>query len=195
MRPGNSTVSVEVMTGPELKRINTISCASRYPPAPTGNVHVESKENENNNLCFECKRKILQVQTRAAPPVPQQVVQQLYPDNPDVHDRVIVVESKPNEWWLTVPLEHKGEVVYVNMLGDVGADTCGTNEKWAIAKFSDEIQTTTQTVDIETAGGIVTSNKFVNLSFKRWDGLRWTSRFYLLPDLNVQLLASKTLLA
>ena len=48
---------------------------------------------------------------------------------------------------------------------------------------------------IDTPGGIVESNKFINLSFKRkHDNLTWTSRFYLMPDIPLGLLGGKNLL-
>ena len=81
------------------------------------------------------------------------------------------------------------------MFADSGADCCGIQEDWATADFDTEIQTTTQTASIDTPGGIVESNKFVNLSFKRkHDNVTWSTRFYLLPDIPLKLLGGKNLL-
>ena len=71
----------------------------------------------------------------------------------------------------------------------------GIKEDWEIADFDNEIQTTTQSAFIDTPGGIVESNKFINLAFKRkHDNVTWTARFYLLPDIPLGLLGGKNLL-
>ena len=169
--------------------LNTISCSSRYPPQ----AYTPTKKEDR--ICTKCKNKILTVQAHDVKDIPHHVVQQLHPDKPELQDKFIVVEDKPNSWILTVPLEiNDNEVIYVKMFGDSGADCNGIDENWAIAEFDDKIQTTTQTAAIDTPGGIIESNKFVNLSFKRHDNVKWTTRFYLLPNLPLELLGGKNLL-
>ena len=81
------------------------------------------------------------------------------------------------------------------MFADSGADCNGIQQDWAIADFGNEIQTTTQVATIDTPGGIIESNRFINLSFKRkHDNVTWTSRFYLMPEIPLGLLGGKNLL-
>ena len=115
-------------------------------------------------------------------------------DLPPPPGRLIHVESEPNDWIITVPLEYDDGVHWTEMQADLGADACGINAQWAIDTFGSTIQQTTHALDIDTPGGIVKSNVFVNLFFKRYDDVTWTTRFYLLPKLPVKLLAGKNLL-
>ena len=160
---------------PTTYKLNTISCASRYPP------QVFVPNNREDRICTQPQQKILTVKAINEKEIPQQVIRQLHPDK-ELDDKLIVVKHEPNQWILTGPLEMgNNEIVHVDMFGDSGAECCGIEEDWAKAEFDGDIQTTTQVAAIDTPGGIVESNRFVNLSFKRYDGVTWTTRFYLLP--------------
>ena len=99
-----------------------------------------------------------------------------YPPPPE---RLIHVHSKPNSWIITVPLEfERGVVQWTEMQADPGADACGINEQWAIDTFLPSIQQTTHKLEIDTPAGITQANTFVNLFFKRYDNVTWTTRFY-----------------
>ena len=91
--------------------------------------------------------------------------------------RLIHVESKPNDWIITVPLEYDDGVHWTEMQADPGADACGINTQWAVDTFNATIQQTTHALDISTPGGMTKSNAFVNLFFKRYDDVTWTTRF------------------
>ena len=98
-------------------KLNTISCSSRYPPQS----YIPTKKDDR--ICTNCKNKILTVQASDVQDIPHHVIQQLHPDKPELQDKFIVVEDKPNSWILTVPLEiNNNEVIYVKMFGDSGAD-------------------------------------------------------------------------
>ena len=169
--------------------LNTISCSSRYPPQ----VYVPTTKAKTTHSI--CTQQTVEVKVNSKDDIPHQVVKQLYPDKPTAQEKFIVCENKPNQWILTVPLEHNNEIIYVDMFGDSGADCNGIQEDWAIADFDNEIQTTTQSAFIDTPGGIVESNRFINLAFKRkHDNVKWTARFYLLPDIPLGLLGGKNLL-
>ena len=82
---------------PTTYKLNTISCASRYPP------QVFVPDNQEDRKCTKPHQKILTVTAKNRQEIPQQVIRQLHPDK-ELDDKLIVVKHEPNQWILTVTL-------------------------------------------------------------------------------------------
>ena len=100
------------------------------------------------------------------------------------------IKSKEDGWIISVPLRRPdGKIEEIEMTADPGANTAGIGTEFAELAFPEWIQRTSRGIKLYTPSGCTIINDFVTLSFERADRCIWTSRFYLLPDLQVDLLA------
>ena len=111
-------------------------------------------------------------------------------------DNTVIIPSKNDKWWITVPIKMKnGEVVRAKMLADAGANIPCLDTKWAITHMKQCIMFNNTQSRILTAGSNVLKPKYIVwMTFPTKSGKILKAKFYLVDNLPVSILADLNML-
>ena len=174
----NSRINNSITSNDESNTIcnmKEIIIDSNNDPTINSKFSSDSKYGIYNNICFISNNYT--IQTR------EDEIEDIYFGS----DRII--QSRNIQWFIRIPIKFEnGEVVKVRAFADSGANETIINAKWALDHFPNTIRRDKSNQMMDTPGGLIKPKYCLWMSFPCKDGTILKKKFYLVNNLNVDIL-------
>ncbi len=113
----------------------------------------------------------------------------------DKNNKEVIIQNKTIKWYIKVPIvTESGNIEYINLFADPGANHGCINTAFAVKHFSSFIRRNSRNSTLYTPGGPVVPKYVLWLTFPAKSGKIFKARMYLVDELPVDILADINML-